>query len=271
MDRLAKFKDLSLKQADAAADLELINQYSVKELTPDDVYCFSLVLCDNDVDRDLERFTDATLEQLAGLFVGKTIISDHNWSAAGQIARIYRTSVEDTGEKNALGEPLKQLVGSAYMLRNESTAATIDAIEGGILKEVSVGCAIGSTTCSICGEPLEMDWRTWQFKCKNDHVKGETYDEGLCVGNLEDATDAYECSFVAVPAQRNAGVTKAAKDLDDAFAVLMAADLSQHTDKLKALLPRIRSAMTDAAEREARAKILADNEKYLKRKDNRND
>ena len=264
MDRLEKFKSLSLKKADASADIGLINQYSVKELTPDDVYCFTLVLCDNDVDRDLERFTDAALEQMAGLFVGKTIISDHAWSAAKQIARLYRVTVEETTEKNALGEPLKQLVGSAYMLRSESTSTTIEAIEGGILKEVSVACTVAKTSCSICGEPFEFDWSTWTHKCKNDHVKGETYEEGLCVANLEEALDAYECSFVAVPAQKNAGVTKSAEDLDGAFAVLMAADLSQHSDKVKRLLPRIKMALADVEDRKARAEILAENEKYIK-------
>lgn len=262
---MEKFKDLQLVKADAAADIELINQYSVKELTPDDVYCFSVVLCDNDVDRDLERFTDATLEQLAGLFVGKTGISDHYWSANRQIARLYRAEVRETAEKNALGEPLKQLTGSAYMLRSEYTQPTIDAIEAGIIKEVSVGCAVAKQTCSICGEPFELDWRTWEYKCANDHVKGETYDGVLCVCNLEEATDAYEFSFVAVPAQKGAGVTKAAKDVDDAFAALMTADLSLHTDKIKELLPRIQSALTGAEERRARAEILAENEKYIRK------
>lgn len=265
MDKLEKSKALSLKKADAAADIKLINQYSIKELTPEDVYCFSVMLCDNDVDRDLERFTDKTLEQLAVLFVGKTGISDHRWSSDRQIARLYRAEVEETAEKNAFGEPLKRLIGSAYMLKTETTQPFIEAIEGGIIKEVSIGCAVSKTTCSICGEPFALDWRTWKYKCKNDHEKGETYDGKQCVCNLEDPEDAYEFSFVVVPAQKNAGVTKSAKDLDATFETLMAADLSKHINKVKALLPRIQSALTEAADREARAKILAENEKYLKK------
>lgn len=265
MDELKKFKALSLKRADAAADIKLINQYSIKELTPEDVYCFSVVLCDNDVDRDLEQFTDKTLEQLAVLFVGKTGISDHRWSSDRQIARLYRAEVEETTEKNALGQPLKRLVGSAYMLQTETNQPFIDAIEGGIIKEVSIGCAISKNTCSICGEPFELDWRTWKYQCKNGHEKGGIYDEGQCVCCLEDPVDAYEFSFVAVPAQKNAGVTKSSKDLDSAFETLMAADLSRHGEQIKALLPRIQTALADAEDREARAKILAENEKYLKK------
>ena len=38
-------------------ELELINKYSRREITEDEVYVFSVVLCDNDIDRDNERFT----------------------------------------------------------------------------------------------------------------------------------------------------------------------------------------------------------------------
>ena len=40
------------------------------------------------------------------------------------------------------------------------------------------------------------------------HVKGKTYGGRLCHVVLDVITDAYEWSFVAVPAQVNAGVTK---------------------------------------------------------------
>lgn len=265
MDRLEKFKGLSLKKADAAADIELINRYSVKRLVPEDVYCFSLILCDNDVDRDMERFPDATLDAFAPLFLGKTGITDHRWSAEKQIARLYRVEVEDGGKKNSLGEQLRVLRGSAYMLRNETNQPIIDAIEGGILKEVSIGCAVSKCSCSICGEPQALDWRTWKYQCENGHIRGEKYDKKLCVGDLAEPTEAYEFSFVAVPAQRRAGVTKCATNLDDAFESLMTADLSGQTEKVKALMPRMQSVLMDAKQRNERAKILAENEKYLKK------
>ena len=40
------------------------------------------------------------------------------------------------------------------------------------------------------------------------HIRGGTYAGRKCFGILDGATDAYEWSFVAVPAQINAGVTK---------------------------------------------------------------
>ena len=47
---------------------------------------------------------------------------------------------------------------------------------------------------------------TRETYCK--HWNGETYDGNVCYFALKGALDAYELSFVAVPAQPKAGVTK---------------------------------------------------------------
>ena len=67
-------------------------------------------------------------------------------------------------------------------------------------REVSVGCAVEKVVCSVCGQELD--------RCP--HEKGEEYEGQVCCGILSGATDAYEWSFVAVPAQRKAGVIKSA-------------------------------------------------------------
>ena len=180
-------------------DLALINMQSKKELKAGEVYTFTVRLCDNEIDREWERFPRETLEELAKLFVGKSGIFDHNWSAAGQSARIYKAEVvEEPGTVTRAGDPACYLKGWAYMLRNEANANLIEEIEGGIKKEVSVGCSVEREVCSVCGEALG--------KCH--HVKGRTYNGKLCWGELKGAGDAYEWSFVAVPAQPNAGVMK---------------------------------------------------------------
>ena len=178
-------------------ELGLINAMSKKTLTAEEVYVFAVRLCDNQVDRDGERFPVETLEELAALFVGKSGIFDHQWSARGQTARIYRTElVRDESILTEAGEPLCYLKGCAYMLRTQSNQDLIAEIEGGIKKEVSVGCAVAQSRCSICGENIR--------DCP--HEKGMTYDGKLCWADLVGATDAYEWSFVAVPAQKEAGV-----------------------------------------------------------------
>ena len=52
--------------------------------------------------------------------------------------------------------------------------------------------------CSVCGSEYGS--------C--GHQKGEYYDGVLCCVILKEPVDAYEFSFVAVPAQRDAGVLK---------------------------------------------------------------
>lgn len=69
-------------------EMELINAYSRRKLTKDEVYVFGVVLCDNDIDRDNERFTVESLFKLEKLFVGKTGIFDHSPTAKNQTARI---------------------------------------------------------------------------------------------------------------------------------------------------------------------------------------
>lgn len=262
---ISKAKKSSLTKADATADIGLINRYAVKELTPEEVFCFSVVLCDNDIDRDTECFSTKTLRQLAPMFVGKTGISDHRWSAERQVARIYRAEVEETTEKNALNEPLNRLVASAYILNTESNKAIIESIEGGITKEVSVGCRTRKCNCSICGNPLKFDWRTWTEQCETGHIKGETYDGKLCAGVLEEPTDAFEFSFVAVPAQRRAGVTKSVGDINEAFDVLLEADLSAHRSGCAKLMQKLKSALSDREDMAIRAKILEENEKFIRK------
>ena len=64
-----------LKSADISTtddEMTLINQYTRRELTKDEVYVFSLVLCDNDIDRDFERFTVESLFFFFFLFVCMT-------------------------------------------------------------------------------------------------------------------------------------------------------------------------------------------------------
>ena len=190
----------------SAVQLDRINALAKTRLNPEQVYVFSLRLCDDGVDRDFERFDTEALPGLAKLFIGKTGIVDHRWSAENQIARIFDTQV--VREKG-----VSYIKAWAYTRRGGGNEEFIADIEAGIKKEVSVGCAMGSCICSICG----AEYGT----C--GHCKGESYDGQLCCGILRDPVDAYEFSFVAVPAQREAGVIKAAgggkslKELADQF------------------------------------------------------
>ena len=147
-------------------ELEKINQYTRREFQAQELYTFSVVLCDNQVDRDFECFTKAALEKLKELFLGKTGIFDHSMRSGGQTARIYDCQVETLPErKNQLGEPYSRLVARAYLPRTAKNQDFITELDSGIKKEVSVGCAVNRLRCSICGEDLKKG------ACR--HQKGE--------------------------------------------------------------------------------------------------
>ena len=174
-----------------AVQLDAINAQAKAALTEDQVYVFSLRLCDDQVDRDYERFDTAALPTLAKLFIGKTGIVDHKWSSDSQVARIFAAEVVKE-------DAVSYIKAWAYIRRGGRSDEVIADIEAGIKKEVSVGCSMGRCVCSVCGS----DYGT----C--GHQKGEHYDGQLCCAILHEPMDAYEFSFVAVPAQRDAGVLK---------------------------------------------------------------
>lgn len=181
--------------------LQTLNQFTRRVHAADEVYIFDVLLCDNEIDRDFERFSLSALQTMKTLFVGKTGIFDHNPSGTNQTARIFSTHLETHPEqRTSTGESYTCLKGNAYMVRTDGNRDLIREIDAGIKKEVSVSCAAASHTCSVCGK----DRRTGGCS----HVQGELYQGMLCHTVLSDITDAYEWSFVAVPAQRQAGVTK---------------------------------------------------------------
>lgn len=182
-------------------DITKINEFTRSGIDKDSVYIFSAVLCSNDVDRDFEKFSLNTLNQLKNLFIGKTGIFDHSMKSADQKARIFDTWVEKAdGKRTADGEALYLLKAKAYMLKNEENMPLIREIEAGIKKEVSISCSVKRNICSICGNDKR--------KGRCAHINGREYDGRVAHTVLDDAADAYEFSFVAVPAQRDAGVTK---------------------------------------------------------------
>ena len=209
-------------------EMEMVNRYTRREMQEDEVFLFDVVLCDNDIDRDLEAFSEQALCALKELLPGRTGLFDHAPSAKGQTARLFDTAiVRDAARKTRDGRPYTALHGRAYMVRTDSNADMIREIEGGIKKEVSIACACGSRRCSVCGGQ----------QCS--HVSGRIYGDKLCFRVLDEVHDAYEWSFVAVPAQRAAGVTK------------------QYCRKEAGMMDQDREALLEEVEKQMRSEVLA--------------
>ncbi|MGW9128163.1 hypothetical protein ACWGPW_24630 [Paenibacillus chitinolyticus] len=180
-------------------DLAVINSMTRREFKSEELYVFPVVCCDSRLDRDQDRFTKDALEHMATLAKGVTGIFDHSWSALGQTARTYKAEVrvsQDDGEY--------ELLAWAYMPVNEKTQPIIDAIDAGILKEVSVGFAYDGLQCSVCKQSY--------FGSDCMHIRGREYEGQKCFTWITGVKEWYEWSFVAVPAQPRAGVEKSFRD-----------------------------------------------------------
>ena len=205
---IKKSTEVSTGGVPTAIQLGAINALAKAELKEEQVYVFSLRLCDDQVDRDFERFDTAALPGLAKLFIGKTGIVDHKWSSENQVARIFAA-------ETVMEDGVSYIKAWAYIRRGGANDEIIADIEAGIKKEISVGCAMGRSVCSICGGEYG--------NC--GHQKGQYYDGVFCCAILKEPMDAYEFSFVAVPAQVHAGVLKGMgshrtlKELADEFGV----------------------------------------------------
>lgn len=198
-------------------ELEKINSFTLEKLGADDVFCFTALLCDNEVDRDFERFDTETLGKLAEMFIGRPGTADHSRQSDAVASRIFDTFiVTDETRLTAAGEPYTALKARAYIPVGAGAEELINKIRSGIKKEVSVSCAVASKVCSVCGKTGACG-----------HVPGRTYEGSLCHRVLKDAVDAYEFSFVTVPAQPGAGVTKAFEDEMD--------ELRAENERLRAL------------------------------------
>lgn len=187
-------------------DLKKINQFALSPLTKEEVFTFKIIMGDNEIDdRNYEPFNLNALKDLKKLYIGKTMIKDHRRLADNQIARVYDTELlEDETKMTGSGERFTKLIAKAYMIKTTGNSDLISEIKAGIKKEVSTGCRPKHAYCSICG--------TDNTKSYCSHWGGREYDtkdgKKMCYFILDGAKEAFEVSFVAVPAQPRAGTTK---------------------------------------------------------------
>lgn len=186
-------------------DLKKINKFTLSPLKAEEVFAFKVTTGDNETDdRNYEPFNLNALKDLKKLYVGKTVIKDHRRSADNQVARIYDTELITEPKTTKAGEPFTKLVAKCYMVKTDSNSDLITEIKAGIKKEVSTGCRPKKLICNICG--------TDNTKSYCPHWGGREYEKDTgkvtCLMTIDGCKEAYELSFVAVPAQPRAGTTK---------------------------------------------------------------
>ena len=230
-------------------DLRKINKFALSPLSAEDVFTFKVVAGDNELDdRNYEPFNLNALKDLKKLYIGKTVIKDHRRTADNQVARIYDTELIAEPKTTKGGEAFTKLICKCYMVKTDSNADLIKEIKAGIKKEVSTGFIPKKAICSICG----VD----NMKSYCAHWNGKEYDtpEGkrTCYFTLDGVKDAYELSFVAVPAQPRAGTTKhyiPAGEMPEKM-VEETTDTTDHTDDMELKLQTIESFIFTQKEEE---------------------
>jgi hypothetical protein len=95
------------------------------------------------------------------------------------------------------------------MIKTESNKDLIAEIKGGIKKEVSTSCMPEKMICNICNtDNMAKYCRHWpgrEYTIEDGSAKGT---KKRCKMLLHGAKEAYELSFVAVPAQPRASTHK---------------------------------------------------------------
>lgn len=207
IQKLANVSPLEVTEA----DLKKINKYTLSPVTAEDVFIFKASIADNEQDdRNFMPFNLKALQDLKKIYPGKTMLKDHNRKADNQIARIYDTElVQDANKMTELNELHTEVSAKIYMIKTESNKDLIAEIKGGIKKEVSTSTVPEKMICSICGADNMKDYcRHWpgrEYTVEDGSAKGT---KRRCKMLLHGAKEAYELSFVAVPAQPRAGTHK---------------------------------------------------------------
>lgn len=156
------------------------------------------MLCDNEVDRDMERFTIPALERLGELFLGKTGIFDHAPQAQNQAARIYDCRVEclpgaRDPRRGGVSPPggarvsaaLPQKKNSFWSWRAGSKRRSASAVRWLRRRAPSAGPDLRKEECG--------------------HVKGRCYDGVLCCTILDHPTDAIRVVVCCDPGTAGGG------------------------------------------------------------------
>ena len=112
-----------------------------------DYFIFKIILCNNEIDRDNEKFSIPVLFQIRDMAIGKTGILENDCDINGRnsVARIFDCSVEyDRDSVTKDGEPLLYVQAHAFIDTNASNNnySIVSKIKEGFYDEISVGCSI---------------------------------------------------------------------------------------------------------------------------------
>jgi hypothetical protein len=186
--------DRQIKVTPGPTHMDAIRKLAVGEVSEDQVFVGQMNLCNDRHDRSGEKFPKAYLERFAQTLPGKSVLKGHDYSSL-PVGRFLDAEIVET-------DGVSHLLTTYYMLKS---ADLIPLIEGGVVKDVSIGFYGDRKDCDICSRDYEGYWKGEEDPCP--HTIGFDYDGKLCTvtwsGNTE-KVEAVEGSFVYLGCQYDA-------------------------------------------------------------------
>ena len=219
-------KDAGFEKVAAEDDtLALINQFALHPLSPDDVYVRRMVLANDHLDRDHERFSEEVLREFARTLPGKSFLVGHQHGAA-PVGRFFHAEVmpaahpqqtPDCGLQAAAtpapssrslesGARSLHLVASFYTVKTQDNEGFRQQIDGGVYSYVSLGFRCQQLLCDICGKDMKSSL------CP--HYPGKSYNGSAATGTWKGQAEALEASLVYLGAQFGAQFVKRLETCD---------------------------------------------------------
>lgn len=137
---------------------------------PEGAKTFEVILCDNDVDKYHECFSDTALLQMKDSFLGKKGTYPIESNKVAKAAVIYDTYLKIVPDrKTEDGRPLVQLRAKVFL----DPSCSIEPPETAEQIPVGFACQTTRRICSICGA------NSFDKGCR--HKPGSYYDGKLCM------------------------------------------------------------------------------------------
>lgn len=174
------------------SELFAIKGLSRRNVSSNDVYVISFILCDNGMYEDNERISEDALYKISELLLGSggTIHFSSDAPLESEVARIFDCCVElDANKLSKSGEKKLFVRAKAFLYKSPGAKRLAELICNEVKAECSIGFSVNKKTCSICGSQLDS--------CS--HKQGNIYNGKRCVAILEDPVDAYEWMLTVSP------------------------------------------------------------------------
>jgi hypothetical protein len=161
--------------------LAKINSFALNSLTVEQVYVRKFLFCHSAIDRDVERFPKALLEDFAATFPGKSFLFNHE-RRSSPFGLFFDAITEDmspeqfktlTSVEPNLPESEKSITvvwAWSYMLNEEFNSQITKNLDAGIYRHVSIG--FSATDLTAVKKEINGPTLYWEYVAPGEALEG---------------------------------------------------------------------------------------------------